>query len=88
MEIQVWIEHINNFFFIYACALFAMYLFTGVLSALELRNYKNKNRYVDYKAMLTFQALPSVSIIAPAYNEEKTIIDNIRMSFGLAIQRL
>ncbi|HET7734322.1 MAG TPA: glycosyltransferase family 2 protein, partial [Paludibacter sp.] len=78
MEIPQWIVHINSFFFIYACALFATYLFTGILSAIELRNYKNKNRYVDYKAMLTFQTLPTVSIIAPAYNEEKMIIDNIK----------
>lgn len=78
MEIPPWIEYINSFFFVYGCALFVTYLFTGIVSAVELRNYKNKNRYVDYKAMLTFQALPTVSIIAPAYNEEKTIIDNIK----------
>lgn len=83
IDIQIWIEYINNFFFIYACALFAMYLFAGVLSGVELRNYKNKNRYVDYKAMLTFHSLPSVSVIAPAYNEEKTIIDNIRCLLAL-----
>jgi hypothetical protein len=60
-----------------------LYLLTSIISAFELRNYKNKNRYVDYKAMLTFQALPSVSIIAPAYNEEKTIIDNIKCLLSL-----
>lgn len=71
MEIPIWIEYVNVFFIVYACVLFITYILTGILSGIELRHYKNKNRYVDYKAMLTFQALPTVSIIAPAYNEEK-----------------
>jgi cellulose synthase/poly-beta-1,6-N-acetylglucosamine synthase-like glycosyltransferase len=33
--------------------------------------------------MLTFERLPSVSIIAPAFNEEKTIVDNIRCLLAL-----
>jgi len=63
-----------------------MYLLTGFLSIIELRNYKNKNKYVDYKSMLTFESLPTVSIIAPAYNEEKTIIDNIKCLLSMQYQ--
>jgi len=83
MVIRLCIEYVNYFFFAYAFVLSAMYLFTGILSGIELRNYKNKNRYVDYNRMLTFQVLPSVSIIAPAYNEEKTIISNIKCLLAL-----
>lgn len=72
------IGSLNYIFFIYACALFGMYILTSILSIFELRNYINKNRFVDYKSMLSFPKLPSVSIIAPAYNEEKTIIENIK----------
>lgn len=86
MEIPIWIEYVNVFFIVYACVLFITYILTGILSGFELRHYKNKNRYVDYKAMLTFQALPTVSIIAPAYNEEKTIIDNIKCLLTLHYQ--
>lgn len=80
------IESINSFFFIYACILFVIYILTAVLSVQELKNYINKNRYVDYKSMLTFQKLPSISIIAPAYNEEKTIIENIKCLLALQYQ--
>lgn len=73
-----WIDILNSLFFVYACILFTMYLFNAILSTLELRAYSNKNKYVNYKSMLSFEKLPTVSVIAPAYNEEKTIIDNIK----------
>jgi len=68
----------NSLFLIYACALFGSYIFIAIFSALELRFYLSKNKHVDYESMLSFERLPSVSIIAPAYNEEKSIILNIR----------
>jgi hypothetical protein len=60
-----------------------MYVFNAVLSILELRGYTNKNKYVDYKSMLSFEKLPSVSVIAPAYNEAETIIDNVKCLMAL-----
>lgn len=83
MNTTDWLFFMNNVFLIYACALFAMYLITANLSIIELRNYSNKNKHVDYKSMLSFEKLPSVSIIAPAFNEEKTIIDNIKCLLAL-----
>ena len=86
MLIESLIKVFSVFFFVYACLLLLMYLLTGFLSIIELRNYKNKNKYVDYKSMLTFESLPTVSIIAPAYNEEKTIIDNIKCLLSMQYQ--
>jgi cellulose synthase/poly-beta-1,6-N-acetylglucosamine synthase-like glycosyltransferase len=60
-----------------------MYIFTAAFSVLELRKYSSKNKYVNYKGMLSYEKLPTVSIIAPAYNEEKTIIDNIKCLLAL-----
>jgi len=81
-----WIEILNNIFFIYACILFALYIFNAINSVLALRSYSNKNKFVDYKSILSFQKLPTVSVIAPAYNEEKTIIDNIKCLLNLQYQ--
>ena len=78
-----WIDFLNSIFLIYACILFVMYMFNAVLSILELRGYTNKNKYVDYKSMLSFEKLPSVSVIAPAYNEAETIIDNVKCLIAL-----
>ena len=81
-----WLSILNNIFFIYACLLFALYLFNAVMSVLELRTYSNKNKFVDYKSILSFEKLPTVSIIAPAYNEEMTIIENVKCLLSIQYQ--
>ncbi len=84
MSIVYLLDSINNFYLVYACILFLIYFSTAILSVLSLRSYVSKNENIDYKSMLSFQNLPSVSIIAPAYNEEETIVENIKCL--LAIQ--
>lgn len=86
MNTLQWLNILNNLFFIYACLLFSLYLFNAVMSILELRSYSNKNKFVDYKSMLSFEKLPSVSIIAPAFNEEKTIIENVKCLLNIQYQ--
>ncbi len=77
------VEIFNLLFFIYACLIFSSYVFIAILSVLELRKYMVKNRFVDYNSMLSFDRLPSISIIAPAYNEEPTIVENIKCLLNL-----
>jgi len=79
---------INNFFLIYAIALFSVYVFIAIFSSLELRFYMNKNKHIDYKSMLGFERLPSVSIIAPAYNEQQSIVENIRCLLSIYYPKL
>lgn len=56
----------------------AFYIVIAIVSIGEtLRNYK-KNNSTDYSLLATSEQGPSVSIIAPAYNEEAGIIDNVR----------
>ncbi len=54
------------------------YLSLGVISAYQLIFYKRANKSVDYNVILSSPNAPSISIIAPAYNESKTIVDNIK----------
>lgn len=68
----------SSFFLIYALILFIIYVLIAILSTVELKRYVNKNKYFDYRSILSYKNLPSVSIIAPAFNEEKSIIENIR----------
>lgn len=83
MNLTNWTDILNSVFFIYVCALLTVYFITAVLSIIELRAYTNKNKYVDYKSMLSFEKLPSVSVIAPAYNEERNIVDNVKCLLAL-----
>lgn len=54
-----------------------------VLSALELRDHQRKNKFADYLDIITSPVSPSVSIIAPAYNEGMTIVQNARSLLSL-----
>jgi hypothetical protein len=83
MEVPSWMNILNHLFFVYAFSLFGLYTLIGVLSIFELKSYLKKNSNIDYKSMLSFYKLPSVSVIAPAYNEQMTIIENIRCLIAL-----
>lgn len=65
---------------VYGYTIFVMgsYLVLGIISILNARKYLRKNSYTDYLNILQSPEAPSVSVIAPAYNEERTIVDNIR----------
>lgn len=60
-----------------------MYLYTAILSIIEINKHFNKNHNLYYRSMLSFPKVPSISVIAPAYNEEKTIIENIKCLLSL-----
>jgi poly-beta-1,6-N-acetyl-D-glucosamine synthase len=74
---------INYFILLLTIILFSAYIILAVISAIALRRYLRKNSYVDYNSLLLAPLTPSVSIIAPAFNEEKTIVDNIRALLSL-----
>ncbi|MFC2120815.1 glycosyltransferase [Bacteroidota bacterium] len=69
---------INVLFLIYGLFILISYISIGILSIFELSFHVKRNENFDFKSILGFKKLPSISIIAPAYNEEKSIIENIR----------
>jgi len=72
-----------NIIFILTLILFGSYLILGIFSALALRKYLRKNSYVNYHSLVLSPFSPKISIIAPAFNESKSIIDNIRTLLSL-----
>ncbi len=66
------------FFLIYACSVFLSYIALIVLSGIETIEYFKKNSFVNYKDILSSPMAPSISIIAPAYNEGLNVVDNVR----------
>jgi cellulose synthase/poly-beta-1,6-N-acetylglucosamine synthase-like glycosyltransferase len=63
--------------------LFGSYLLLGIFSAIALRKYIRKNSYINYNSLVLSPLSPKISIIAPAFNESKSIIDNIRTLLSL-----
>jgi biofilm PGA synthesis N-glycosyltransferase PgaC len=72
-----------NMFFIITLVLSGSYLMLGIFSAVALRKYLRKNSYVSYNSLVLSPLSPEISIIAPAFNESKTIIDNVRNLLSL-----
>ncbi len=68
----------NYMIMFYAIGISMSYVVLALLSAAAMRSYKKKNSFVDYRTILSSPYAPSVSLIAPAYNESMTIVDNVR----------
>ena len=78
MDMTISTEQFNDVLFVYAIIVMGSYAILALLSFLELRGYLRKNSYVDYRQILVSPNAPSVSILAPGYNEEATIVENVR----------
>ena len=68
----------DHFILVYSCLLFSTYFVLSTISAFDIINYIRKNSFIDYRDILTAPSAPAISIIAPAYNESKTIVENVR----------
>lgn len=89
MSITSLITHILTYgIFLYSLVLLLFYLGIALLSIGETRNYMRKNSFTDYRLLASSPHAPSVSIIAPAYNEGATIIENVRSLLSLYYSNL
>ncbi|MEH3114503.1 glycosyltransferase family 2 protein [Pedobacter terrae] len=62
----------------YSVSLLSCYLLFAGFSIGEIRNYLRKNSFTDYGVLAGSIHAPSISILAPAYNEGANIIENVR----------
>ncbi|MCK5093169.1 MAG: glycosyltransferase family 2 protein [Spirochaetes bacterium] len=67
-----------TFVVLYFFLLNTIYLFILFLSITEINRSKKSRFAFDLDQAFKFRLLPPVSIILPAYNEEKTIVESIR----------
>lgn len=64
--------------FAYSVVILGMYIFIGLYSIGETRKYIRKSSFAEFKLLASSEYAPSLSILAPAYNEGATIIENVR----------
>lgn len=81
-------DFFNDCMLLYASVLVLIYCCIGFFSILETRSYLRKNSFTDYKMLASSAEAPSISILAPAYNEGATIIDNVRSLLSLSYTNL
>ncbi len=66
------------FVFFYASSMFFCYAVLGIFSFIKILRYKTYTSRLDDEFLLRSPLTPGISIVAPAYNEEKTIIVNAK----------
>ena len=64
--------------FLYSVMLLLSYLFIGIYSIGETKKHIRKNGFTDYRILATSVHAPTVSILAPAFNEGLNIVENVR----------
>lgn len=76
-------EIVNASILIFAVLIMSSYLILAAISIKFLKDYLSANNFVDYTVLLSSEYAPSLSLIAPAYNEGKTIEENIQSLLSL-----
>ncbi|MBO9660439.1 MAG: glycosyltransferase, partial [Chitinophagaceae bacterium] len=75
---QIVVDFFTYSILVYSVVLLGFYLFIAVYSIGETRHYIRKSSFTDYSILAVSDKAPSISILAPAYNEGATIIENVR----------
>lgn len=73
---------------LYAVSLLSCYLFLGVLAMAEALTYLHKSRLTDYNLLASSSFAPSVSILAPAFDEGVNIVENVRSLLNIYYNHL
>ena len=76
-------EFIVYGFLLYSIALIIIYGWIGWYAKGANKEYIKKNQLTDYSLIATSTDAPSFSLIAPAYNESATIVENVRSLLSL-----
>ncbi len=81
-EIIIWL------FLLYSMGIFTVYTWIAIYSYGAVVRYKYGNIYTDYALIATNPIAPTFSLIAPAYNEGKTIVENVRSLLSIYYNKL
>lgn len=77
------IINFNYVIIYYVLAINFIYFLQLIFAAFNLSDYIKKIKYSDYKKYIVSDNMIPISILVPAYNEEKTIVENIKSLLGL-----
>lgn len=81
-EIVIWL------FLLYGAAVALIYGWIGIYALGAVIRYKKVNTFTDYSIIAANPNAPVFSIIAPAYNEGMTIVENVRSLLSLYYHNL
>ena len=77
-SVNIILQILHYIFFGYAFAAILSYIILSVISGKETVDYIKRKSFVNYKDILSSTMSPSITIIAPAYNESLNVVENVR----------
>ncbi|MFO8233906.1 MAG: glycosyltransferase [Bacteroidales bacterium] len=81
--LEIFTTIVDNLLLLYAIIIMLVYAVLLFISAYSLRRYKIRNQSTDYENLITTPLEPAISVIAPCYNEEDSIVENINALLDL-----
>ncbi|HET8886073.1 MAG TPA: glycosyltransferase [Salinimicrobium sp.] len=69
---------INYFFLIYGIVLFSIYFSFIILAGKAVKKNRKRSVFLQTNDIVSATDIPSVTLVAPAYNEGKTILVNVK----------
>ncbi|NCB42565.1 MAG: glycosyltransferase [Clostridia bacterium] len=81
--LRLFVKDFNYYFAYYSISINFIYFALLILSFLHVRKQKKMWEIKDVSFLFKRKMLPSISIVAPAYNEEMTIIENVNSLLNL-----
>jgi hypothetical protein len=79
---------VNLFYLSYAALISLAYLVLGGIALYALYRYLHKAHPNEYRHILSSPYAPGISLLAPAYNEGLTIIDNVKSLLSIVYNNL
>lgn len=73
----------DYFIFWYALTIMSAYVILGILSAMAVSDHVKRSKFVNFDHILRSSLAPKIAVIAPAFNESATIVENIRSLLSL-----
>ncbi|WP_441877235.1 glycosyltransferase family 2 protein [Paenibacillus sp. 2TAB26] len=81
--LRMFIIYFSEFCMLYTIGINIFYNGQMLIASLDMFSYLRKMKASDYKRYIDSKNMIPISIIVPAYNEEKTIVDNIKSLLAL-----
>src|SRR5690606_34132652 len=72
------IQYIEYFFGAYSALIFIVYFVLFFCAMIAIVKYVRRTKKLDHNKLSQSRLAPGISVIAAAYNESVTIIDNVR----------
>jgi len=71
------------FYTVYSVSIFTFYILLLLISIFHLRKYIQHNSFINYDVIVSSRFAPSISVLAPIYNEEENAVASIKSLINL-----